>query len=371
MTIEEIKVSHLTRGTIYITNTSAGDIMLGLPPEILKETLDFSKGFPPAGIPLTCVIPDDLWNTESFQLNVECEFPFYGNKFLMGRKMNIVCEPSQEKQIFENQWLSLTGNRDVDLRSLYDDPLIVPSIRKESEFFTKVQKSEVANYILFNEKKEAIIQSDSGKVKITKLKKNTFSIFDETFNKEIGQFEIFEESHSRVVPDLSKKVISKKKYFGISSVNRFEVVEIIKKYKEKMLTLFYSLEETELVFREGLLESNFDFIEDESDRLKLYSFYENLDLRQKVIFISTQSGFDPLDKETNPEHRYGSTVSFCIIDEFSFITVVDPPFNCVQWLADNGIPLMMVKNVIITHNHADHDAGFSEFILRIGRKINL
>ena len=47
--------------------------------------------------------------------------------------------------------------------------------------------------------------------------------------------------------------------------------------------------------------------------------------------------------------------------------LVDPPVNTTEWLASNGVDARLVEEVILTHCHADHDAGTLQMCMQEGR----
>ncbi len=55
------------------------------------------------------------------------------------------------------------------------------------------------------------------------------------------------------------------------------------------------------------------------------------------------------------------------MNEFGWL--VDPPPNAVEFFRANGISTKCIRGVILTHTHADHDAGTFQRMLQEGRMV--
>jgi metal-dependent hydrolase (beta-lactamase superfamily II) len=47
--------------------------------------------------------------------------------------------------------------------------------------------------------------------------------------------------------------------------------------------------------------------------------------------------------------------------------MVDPPVNSTEWLLDSNVSPKFIDSIILTHCHADHDAGTFQKILEEGK----
>ena len=75
-----------------------------------------------------------------------------------------------------------------------------------------------------------------------------------------------------------------------------------------------------------------------------------------VTCLGSSHGFDPAE----------NTSGFIIwINHFGIM--VDPPINTTEWLRDSNVNPKLVDSIILTHCHADHDAGTFQKILEEGR----
>ncbi len=72
--------------------------------------------------------------------------------------------------------------------------------------------------------------------------------------------------------------------------------------------------------------------------------------------LGPSHGFDPKD----------NTSGFIIWVNHRGI-MVDPPVNSTEWLADSNVNAKFIDSIILTHTHADHDAGAFQKILVEGK----
>ncbi len=75
-----------------------------------------------------------------------------------------------------------------------------------------------------------------------------------------------------------------------------------------------------------------------------------------VTCLGPSHGFDPLE----------NTSGFLIWLNHNGI-MVDPPVNSTEWLKDSNVNPKLIDSIILTHTHADHDAGTFQKILEEGK----
>jgi CRP-like cAMP-binding protein len=75
-----------------------------------------------------------------------------------------------------------------------------------------------------------------------------------------------------------------------------------------------------------------------------------------ITCLGPSHGFDPTE----------NTSGFIIWLNHSGI-MVDPPVNSTEWLEDSNVNPKLINSIILTHCHADHDAGTFQKILEEGR----
>jgi len=72
--------------------------------------------------------------------------------------------------------------------------------------------------------------------------------------------------------------------------------------------------------------------------------------------LGSSSGFDP----------YENTSGFVLWINHNGV-MIDPPVNSTEWLLDSNVNPKFIDSIILTHCHADHDAGTFQKILEEGR----
>lgn len=75
-----------------------------------------------------------------------------------------------------------------------------------------------------------------------------------------------------------------------------------------------------------------------------------------ITCLGPSSGFDP----------YENTSGFIIWLNHNGI-MIDPPVNSTEWLLDSNVSPKFIDSIILTHCHADHDAGTFQKILEEGK----
>jgi len=308
ISVENSPLRSLPRGAKYIKDTSVGPVQVGCPPETVKDTMDWSKGFPPTGVPQVVVVRDSLFDLHNKCISEELEFLVYYNFFLHKRPLKIVCAPEQMERIKTILQTAIFGLRlsKSEFAKSYPENYpehLIPDLAKEfAEFSGETKLEDMVEFYPFDSQSNSVevdavheITKIPGKIKIEKNGNNHFSIYDPLKNQEFLN-----------IP--AKPVVPYQPLNGT----------IPDKYKN---------------------------------------------LRNKVTILSSTSGFNTVSSKHNPDHEFGTTVSFIIWDDIGNATIVDPPPNTANWLRMNGIDPARISNVVLTHTHADHDAGTKEFIL--------
>lgn len=92
-----------------------------------------------------------------------------------------------------------------------------------------------------------------------------------------------------------------------------------------------------------------------------YSVYKSLKLKEKIEFIPPDFGFTMLGSSHGFDCE-GSTSGFIVWINKKGIMVDPPPYSS-EMLRKQGISHALIDKIIITHCHADHDAGAFHKIL--------
>lgn len=262
---------------------------------IPPETLkDTMKlGFP---VPEYFIIPDKTFDWNDGMSLMEFEFPVYYNFFLRKQnKTKLICDQKTGKNIRTIFQETLLGP--ADFKNLSADFVkgyrAQPDMRKEMDYFAKN-------------------------------------------------------------PFLPGKMYEFDQFIELHTFNEKGMVTIEKKVDESLKRITIKKNENEFVVSEDNVE-----IGRISDDLKLnknnYYVCETLGLEEVNLFSPPVFGFTVLGNSHGFD-MCGSTTGFIIWINKKGIMVDPPPFSS-KALRDQGIPPNFIEKIIITHCHADHDAG--------------
>lgn len=304
----EIKFQKLPRGAIYFENLSIGPLLIGCPPESLKDIMALKGGKVDMDAPRVIVIREQLFDAVNKCICEEIEqFVFY-NFFVLNSKTIFVCTESQSERQKKIMSISTFGQplKKEDIIKYYPDDFDVrkiPDLKKELDIFAgHIKIEDMMEFSIFDpstgsavvETKNAV-NGKNGKVRITREGAGYFTVEDM----------VYEQVQRRVHAPISAPRVP------FASIPHPKYVQ----------------------------------------------------LRNAISFVSTSSGFDPIETRFNPEHLYGSTVSFVIWDDLGTGTVVDPSVGFPNWMRMMGINFYKIQDLILTHTHSDHDVGTIERIL--------
>jgi len=295
------------RGNVYIKGLSVGPLLIGCPPETLKDIMD-TEGSSVEAVPQVVALRNRLFDTTNKCICEELEQIVFYNFFRHRRKTIILCD--------ENQKVQETMILDI------------------STFGKPVSKEEITRQYPDDFDTGAIPDLTS-----------EFEIFAGGLTLEMMvDFRTFAGPDRTVTVALPDPVSRRAGKITVSTDgrNRFTVRDDVKHvvYKDIAAPI-------------------------RAPRIPFTSVMhpEYVQLRNAISFVSTSSGFDPMDPESTDGHTYGSTVSFIIWDDLGTGTVVDPPMGFPNWMRKMGIHFFKIQDLILTHTHFDHDAGAIERIL--------
>jgi len=89
-------------------------------------------------------------------------------------------------------------------------------------------------------------------------------------------------------------------------------------------------------------------------------------LRQR-IFIDGEPGLIPIHSGSLFT-KQGTSGHMLVRDGRAIVH--DPPADIIEWMEDNGIPLDVVDEVVVTHAHIDHAAGAARLISRMPHRVS-
>lgn len=302
------KMIYLEKGGI-ILQTSLGNIQYGIPPETVKDSISMG-----VSVPEYYIIPKKTFDwTDGINL-MEFEFPVYFNFFIRKKtKTKIICDEETKKKILIIFQETLLGPKDF---LNFKDEFVegykgIPDMKKELKYFAvnPFQQDQPLTCDLFI---DFLIYDSKNMVK---------------FSKEI-------------VNDKGKK--------------RKVEIKVIKK--------------------------NCSFLVYEDNKF-MATFEEDIKLNRKSFFVYKEFPFDLKmeKKEFDPpifgftmlgcSHGFdakGSTSGFILWINKKGIMIDPPPFSSSA-LKELGVPPNMIEKIIISHCHADHDAGAFHKIIEASR----
>ncbi len=295
------------RGNVYLRGLSTGPLLIGCPPESLKDIMD-RVGSGPESVPRTVVLRNQLFDTANKCISEELEQFVYFNFFKTGRRTAVFCTADQKSR--------------------------VEKILSVSTFGKPISRDTIARYYPEDFNREAIPD----------LKKE-FEIFaaDLTMEKLI-EFRVFSEQEGLAEFELPDPVTGETGMITVQTDgrNRFTVTDLVRRVSYR--DIYAPVRAPRIPFTTVTHPSY-------------------VQLRNAISFVSTSSGFDPIHTEDSPGHAYGTTVSFVIWDDLGTGTVVDPPMGFPNWMRKMGLHFFQIQDLILTHTHFDHDAGTIERIL--------
>ncbi len=159
------------------------------------------------------------------------------------------------------------------------------------------------------------------------------------------------------VPDLQKEMRFFSSFFKLSDMVKFGVFSS-DRFTFKGITVQRTKEKNFYVYYEGKKLAQ---VPAQIDYKPIYDIGQKLNETFKppifgVTCLGPSHGFDPND----------NTSGFIIWLNHQGI-MVDPPVNSTEWLLDSNVNPKLIDSIILTHCHADHDAGTLQKILEEGK----
>ncbi|CAD8146794.1 unnamed protein product [Paramecium pentaurelia] len=355
--IATVQTMKLNRGGLII-KTSEGPIQFGLPPETVKDSMSLG-----VEVPTFYIIPTQRFNKQ-FGINVaEFEFPAYFNFFIKKRQVTLICDTETANSIKIVFQETLLGPKDFSqIQNDYHpdvDPIEYVDFKKELAIFAKnpmnlnekLTSETLLKFVIFDNNVAQI-----GKVKIVKEEKE-FTIYDND-NLLIS----FPDKFS--FPKEYDKLLSLHK---IDSSGKSEIAPpsllIMKKMKHGK--------------KPPSLTQNFDEVDSDEDDQEIGSMPNlllwnkngeaklqkkgSIELNEGLTFQAPEFGVTVLGCSHGFDPK-GSTSGYIFWINGRGIMVDPPPYTSYH-LKKMGIPPMMISAIIISHCHADHDAGAFHKIL--------
>ncbi|KAL4448715.1 hypothetical protein ABPG74_012804 [Tetrahymena malaccensis] len=328
-------IINLPRGGLII-KTKIGNIQYGLPPETVKDSLKLGLT-----VPTYFIIPSNRFDRKSGINVAEFEFPAYFNFFCNKKQICLICTKSAKKDIQNIFQETLIGP--VSHENLSDDfyhkvpTSSYPDFINERKIFSSnplnpsedIKIDTLLNFKVFNDiTKNAIIQENGVTIEITLQNQGFIEIKQD--NETIAYFQDQVELTDSNKSSSSNLNLDKGRLFKKNSMccsPCFETGLKLEDFQESN-TPTQTFQRTSSTKKNSMFQGEFvppDF---------------------GVTILGSSHGFDP----------NGSTSGF-IIWIYGRGIMVDPPPFSNDYLKSLGINYQLINGIIISHCHADHDAG--------------
>lgn len=298
-----VEVVALPRGGLWI-ETPIGALQLGAPPETLKDTLNRKDG-----VPRVIVLPTRLVDMRRGVATADLEFPIYWNLFVKQRPLIVIGAPEQAHAIRTAVQESLLGPPVQDLRDDVAPGVHVPDLLREMGWFRR------GNY-----KHDGLLSLDDAILFIAVSAGRPARIDD--------------DGHSLVVALERDEVVVAADGNEIARLPRDPPLRATTSIAAS-LTVPSSAPAMTATMRPPFVPPRFG-----------------------VTVLGRSHGFDP-----DPRER---TTGFVLWVNGRGV-MVDPPVHSTQLLKDSDIDAGLVDSLVLTHVHADHDAGTLQKAIEAGR----
>eukprot|EP00924_Labyrinthula_sp_SR-Ha-C_P010022 augustus_masked-scaffold_21-processed-gene-5.20-mRNA-1 protein AED:0.08 eAED:0.37 QI:0/-1/0/1/-1/1/1/0/1180 len=411
-------IKMLKRGGVYV-KTCMGGIQFGLPPETIKDVLNAGLDFPKY-----YVIPKEKFNLRLGISCAELEFPMFFSYYVKSTVVTFICEKEEEKQldvIIRESTIGpepeyLTSNQEYLLEKTKAK---APNHQKEIEHYRTQNKLNEYNFfdkngfVYLGEGKEQVILFDNvadfryeifdysmfldavkptesmlqkGRKKMhlfgrkTTMKKPAQPDF--VLNMKNERVKISDDSNEKIpminhplecfryLRSHSPEQLDPLEYYHIISYDEAEYVHDAEEdlvdgpafEPEKSRTTQVDIEE---ILSNGPTRSS-PYGEDETRPAMTRAVRAPMSIKHQfqrekdfevpefgVTILGNSHGFDPK----------GSTTGFVLwVDGEGMM--VDPPPHSSALLERYGIRPKLITGIILTHCHADHDAGTFQKLIR-------
>lgn len=343
-------VKFLPRGGTYVS-TAVGPVQFGLPPETIKDSMQMGLS-----LPTHFVLPKERFNLQTGINVAEFEFPAYFNFFVLRKRVNLVVTREVEPLIRTIFQETLLGPRKVELPTEFSEAVpreAYPDLMKESSKFRKnpfnpeedLSVDTVLEFTYFDDDGVATLGGGADGAPVVR-------IHDEGENYRV-------EEDGRDVATVSSYVIL--------SPPPLEAQP--KRWRRKVPRASPSgMEIREAYTRGGGAEE----VADPSGGNESEGEWEWQDLAEgddenAICFVPPTFGITMLGNSHGFDFN-GTTTGFVLWMNRRGI-MVDPPPHSGAILKQHGIPSRLIHGIVLTHCHADHDAGTFQKILEEGKVV--
>jgi hypothetical protein len=306
------KVIYLPRGGIYVA-TNAGGVQFGIPPESIKDCMKLGLE-----LPQFYVVPQNQFDLDMGLSATEFEFPAYYNFFFKRRAVRLVCHKDDKPWICDVFQECILGPAQVQRPTSFSERVpeeCYPDLMKEMACFnhnpfepgTQLSVDLLLNFVFYDD----VGVADLGNgVTINAMHDEYHVMEDGELSVQVSAFVIV--TPPEFTDGLVKHEVGDVDAFGTP---RGRLVE------ENKLVYYLT----------------------GSGHVELHHFVPPY---FGVTMLGNSDGFD----------KDGITTGFILwMNRRGFM--VDPPPHCSTHLKRHGIHPRLIIGIILTHCHADHDAG--------------
>ncbi|KRX00899.1 Cyclic nucleotide-binding protein [Pseudocohnilembus persalinus] len=384
-------VIQLKRGGI-IVQTKLGTIQFGMPPETLKDVIN--QGIE---IPTYYIIPTDRFD-KRYGINMaEFEFPAYFNFFVKKRSINLICTQEAEtaiRTVFQETLLGPVDHPNLHLDFAQNFPKEnYPDFQKENEIFSKNEDDPndkgltidtLLNFIIFDPKTNIAEIKQNGHTLQIKNEDGIIQFIED--GKLLQKIKDLVKLNDQNISNLVQNFTEGESNSFITRIDQSAKKQLVDKFtfQEKQIKKGFSIRSQS----NHQIQNDSDNDEQATDNfqrkaVKSNSFKENRGLEEEFNqFVWNQKGGKTREMNYLKSKNIKNTESFCppdfgitvlgashgfdpkgmtsgfIIWIYGKGIMVDPPPFASSYLKKVGIQAnMLIKAIIISHCHADHDAG--------------
>eukprot|EP00898_Chlorokybus_atmophyticus_P003326 jgi/Chlat1/3995/Chrsp26S04075 len=383
----------LPRGGFVVPNTPIGSLQFGIPPETIKDTMKL----PGNTVPTYYVVygADAMFSRSLGISKAEFEFPAYYNYFVLGKRVNLITTLEYEtrmRMVFQE---TLMGPSDVDPADDHCEEYMRNQrwcdVLKEAQYLDRdrprLSIEKLLCFTLFDEHGKAVIQAEDGQsleVEAVPMagRHGIRNLSHASSGERIAEFVI--SSAGTVIarvpgqweptPDFRRDRAMKRvtkhapREFMSSPRSVYRPMSLWDLPQDQVSRVtMHSVRRTTREFDHDIRHAPVNgYITDspttsapatmeEPPALKCSCKTKPLTFSPAlfgVTMLGSSHGFDP----------EGNTTGFVMWVNRRGL-MVDPPPESFGVLQDMGVPASVISGIVLTHCHADHDAGtFQRFL---------
>ncbi len=369
------QVFQLPRGGIYV-QTRVGAVQFGIPPETIKDSMELGLD-----VPTYFVVPKERFNLKLGLNMCEAEFPGYFNFFLRGASVKLICTPKEEETIRKVIEETLEGPK---REYLYVDSEYQVERRAEKEEWEHGSDEDANSFL----GPEDLNCSTEGRFRYEARPDHIKEInfFKEPRDgRDINVDSLIQFVHFVPYADISSKLSATARSLAAKAMLQKQGSSVVlsgfNRDEDGSGGDFDNAETqghaTVACLGNGIeiIDMGIEYIvvENNTEVSRVQSFLSSWAPAPALMSVPSKEIVDPPAfgiTVLGSSHGFdpkGSTSGFVLWMPNKKGIMVDPPPNATDILQNSGIPPSMITGVILTHCHADHDAGTFQKILKEGR----